>query len=171
MVCIMDLAFIKKSHFRCISGKDYKRLQMRNKYQHLILLLTWATVTHVGTFHICELRRPRWACVSAQTCQRFRCFLTQSNDSKKQNKKTQTKILTSSSARCVSMGLCCRRLRMCDKYKRHTWASTRETRSSGVGKQQRRRPACAFAQSYQRLVIRFLESILSILPMNEMSLV
>ena len=39
------------------------------------------------------------------------------------------------------------------------WASTRETLSSGVCKQHRRRTACASAQSDQCLFIRFLESI------------
>ena len=33
----------------------------------------------------------------------------------------------------------------------HIWASTRENLSSGEGEQQRRRPACASAQSDQRL--------------------
>ena len=41
------------------------------------------------------------------------------------------------------------------------WALTRENLSSGVCEQQRHRPACASAQSDQRLCFRFLESIMS----------
>ena len=50
------------------------------------------------------------------------------------------------------------------------WASTRETLSSGVCEQHRRRPSCAFAQSDQRLFIRFLESIICKLAAGEISI-
>ena len=39
----------------------------------------------------------------------------------------------------------------------HIWASTRENQSSGVCKQQRRRPACASAQSDHRLCFSLYE--------------
>ena len=41
--------------------------------------------------------------------------------------------------------------RICDKYRIYNWASTRENLSTGVCEQLRRRPACAYAQSDQRL--------------------
>ena len=50
------------------------------------------------------------------------------------------------------------------------WASTRETLSSGVCEQHRRRPACASLQSDQRLFIRFLESIICKLAAGEISI-
>ena len=50
------------------------------------------------------------------------------------------------------------------------WASTRETLSSGVCEQHRRRPACASAQSDQRLFIRSLESIICKLAAGEISI-
>ena len=50
------------------------------------------------------------------------------------------------------------------------WASTRETLSSGVCKQHRRRPACASAQSDQRLFFCFLESIICKLAAGEISI-
>ena len=140
---------------------------MHNKYQHQLCFLVLATVGHVGTYHICELRRPGYACVSAQTCQRFRCLLTQSIDLVKSSDQTLDLVPLDMSAWVCAVGVCACVI----STKRHNWASTREAWFSWVGKQQRRRPACAFAQSYQCLVIRLLESILSILPINEMSLV
>ena len=50
------------------------------------------------------------------------------------------------------------------------WASTRETLSSGVCEQHRRRPACASAQSDQRLFFCFLESIICKLAAGEISI-
>ena len=50
------------------------------------------------------------------------------------------------------------------------WASTRETLSSGVCEQHRRRPSCATAQSDQRLFIRFLERIICKLAAGEISI-
>ena len=50
------------------------------------------------------------------------------------------------------------------------WASTRETLSSGVCEQDRRRPACASAQSDQRLFFCFLESIICKLAAGEISI-
>ena len=50
------------------------------------------------------------------------------------------------------------------------WASTRETLSSGGCEQHRRRPACASAQSDQRLFIRSLESIICKLAAGEISI-
>ena len=47
------------------------------------------------------------------------------------------------------------------------WASTRENLSSGVCEQHRCRPACASAQTDQRLIIRFLENIISQLAKSE----
>ena len=41
------------------------------------------------------------------------------------------------------------------------WASTQQNLSLGVCEKQRHRPACASAQSDQRLCFRFLESIMS----------
>ena len=57
------------------------------------------------------------------------------------------------------------------QQQQHTiWASPRENLSSGVGKQQRRRPACASAQTDQRLCYSFLESIISKLATSEISI-
>ena len=50
------------------------------------------------------------------------------------------------------------------------WASTRETLSSGVCKQHRRRPACSSTQSDQRLFIRFLKNIICKLAAGEISI-
>ena len=50
------------------------------------------------------------------------------------------------------------------------WASTRETLSSGVCEQHSRRPACASAQSDQRLFFCFLESITCKLAAGEISI-
>ena len=50
------------------------------------------------------------------------------------------------------------------------WASTRENLSSGVCEQQRCRPACASAQSDQRLCFRLLESIISKLATSGFSI-
>ena len=50
------------------------------------------------------------------------------------------------------------------------WASTRETLSSGVCEQHRRRPACASVQSDLLLIIRFLESIICKLASGEISI-
>ena len=50
------------------------------------------------------------------------------------------------------------------------WASTRETLSLGVCEQHRRRPACASAQSDQRLFFCFLESIICKLAAGEISI-
>ena len=49
-------------------------------------------------------------------------------------------------------------------------AATRENLSSAVCEQQRRRPACASAQSDQRLFIRVLDSIIFRLAMSEISI-
>ena len=50
------------------------------------------------------------------------------------------------------------------------WTSTRETLSSGVCEQHRRRPACASVQSDQRLFFCFLESIICKLAAGEISI-
>ena len=50
------------------------------------------------------------------------------------------------------------------------WASAPENLSSVVCQQHRRRPACASAQSDQRVVIRVLESTISKLALSEISL-
>ena len=37
----------------------------------------WAASSEFGTYRICEQRRFRWACASAQSCQNLRCSLIQ----------------------------------------------------------------------------------------------
>ena len=49
-------------------------------------------------------------------------------------------------------------------------ASTRENLSSGACEQHRHRPACASAQSDQRIFIRFLESIICKLATGEIAI-
>ena len=51
----------------------------------------------------------------------------------------------------------------------HICASTKENLSSGVCKQQRRRPACACVQSDQHLVIRLFESTITKLATSKTS--
>ena len=53
---------------------------------------------------------------------------------------------------------------------RGIWASTRENLSLGVCEQQRRRPACASAQTDQLLCYLFLGSTISILATSEISI-
>ena len=52
----------------------------------------------------------------------------------------------------------------------HIYSYTREALFSGVCGQHRRRPACASAQSDQRLFIRFLEKIICKLAAGEISI-
>ena len=50
------------------------------------------------------------------------------------------------------------------------WAATRETLSSGVCEQQRRRPACASAQSDQRLCYSLIGKVIFKLASSEISI-
>ena len=50
------------------------------------------------------------------------------------------------------------------------WALVRENLSSGVCEQQRRRPACAYAESDQRFVVHLTESIMSRHSTSEISM-
>ena len=60
---------------------------------------------------------------------------------------------------------------VCALFLTYIWARMRENLSSGVGEQQSCRPACASAQSDQRLCYSFLESIISGLAMSEITII
>ena len=110
----------------------------------------WAASSEFGTYRLCEQRRFRWACASAQSRQTLRCSLIQavSQEEPSDRKPDPWPLWMAGHAQLKFVMTECSKAQI--RLTGHR-ARSCENVSYAICEQQRRRSACASAQSDQRL--------------------
>ena len=72
------IVFLLQMHFNFIVKVQFRRaILFCDSSYYCMYLVNWTASSEFGTYRLCEQRRFRRACASAQSCQNLRCSLIQ----------------------------------------------------------------------------------------------